>query len=88
MDDNSMTKIDRVLDEVKAELEKATANNGPLNSPHEALGVIQEEFEEYKQEVYNYNIRKGHDTRQRQHDELIQVAAMAIRAITDTTGYL
>ena len=56
-----------------------------MNSPHEAAAVIREEFDEYWDEVKKHNTSKpDRDTRPRQREELIQLAAMCIRAITDT----
>jgi hypothetical protein len=56
-----------------------------MHSPHEAAFVIEEEWEEYRQEVFKHNMTKpGRDTRQRQREELIQLAAMCMRAIIDT----
>ena len=75
--------VRNISDEVLAEVLRATAAYKPLNSPHEASAVIREEFEEFWDEVKDYNLRKGRDTRPRMREELIQLAAMAIRAITD-----
>jgi hypothetical protein len=78
------TTYDRtVADEVVEEVERATKLFGPHASPHEALAVIWEEFDEFKQQVFKYNLAKGRDTRPEMRKELIQVAAMAIRAIQD-----
>lgn len=56
-----------------------------MNSPHEAAFVIEEEWEEYRQEVFKHNTSKpDRDTRPRQREELIQLAAMCMRAILDT----
>jgi hypothetical protein len=78
----------RITSEVHSEVLRATSIHDPMNSPHEAESVIREEFEEYWDEVKAYNPRKpGRDTRPRQREELIQLAAMAIRAIHDTIDY-
>lgn len=55
----------------------------PINGPHEALGVIMEEFDEFKDEVYAYNLAKGRDTRPKMYAELKQLAAMCIKAMQD-----
>jgi len=73
-----------VFDEVQKEVKRAREMFYPMNSPHEALAVIMEEFDEYKQEVYQHNLFKNRDTRLRQREELIQLAAMALRAVLDT----
>jgi hypothetical protein len=75
--------IANISDEVRDEVIRATSLFGPHNSPHESLGVIEEEFEEFKQQVFKYNLAKGRDTRPEMRKELIQVAAMAVRAIYD-----
>lgn len=73
--------------EVIAEVVRASKMFDPMNSPHEAHSVIEEEFDEYWDEVKKYNPRKNRDTRPRQREELIQLAAMAIRAISDTIDF-
>lgn len=72
-----------IVGEVLDEVMRATSMYLPLNSPHEAHSVIAEEFEEFWDEVKAYNLRKGRDTRPRMREELIQLAAMAVRAVTD-----
>ena len=71
--------------EVAVEASRAGTLFPPMNSPHEASAVIREEFDEYWDEVKKHNTSKpDRDTRPRQREELIQLAAMCIRAITDT----
>jgi hypothetical protein len=77
-------QTDLIAQEVAAEVARAMKLFPAMNSPHEAESVIREEFEEYWDEVKAFNPRKGKDTRPRQREELIQLAAMAIRAIADT----
>jgi hypothetical protein len=48
--------------------------------PHYYLGVIEEEFEEFKAEVFKFNLGKNRDTRPAMKVELLQLAAMAMRA--------
>lgn len=79
--------IRSIAGEVLDEVMRATSMYQPLNSPHEAHSVIQEEFEEFWDEVKAYNLRKGRDTRPRMREELIQLAAMAIRAVTDVIDF-
>lgn len=57
----------------------------PLSSVHEALGVIREEYCEYEETVFDFNLRKGRDTRSHMREELIQLAAMCVKAIMFTT---
>lgn len=77
-----------VAAEVTAEVERACGLFAPIHGPHEALAVIMEEFEEYKAEVFRFNPAKGSDTRAQQRAELIQLAAMATRAVLDTLSPL
>src|SRR5208337_3204987 len=72
-----------IVGEVLNEVMRATQMYLPLNSPHEAHSVIEEEFDEFWDEVKAYNLRKGRDTRPRMREELIQLAAMAVSAVTD-----
>ena len=76
-------KVQRLSEEVAAELNRAISLFGPMRSPHEALGVIEEEWEEFRKEVWAFNIAKGRDTRPAMRTELIQLAAMALRAVHD-----
>lgn len=73
-------KVDTPLDAftaIREELVRA-APWGPFNSLHEAYGVIDEEFDEFRRHVY---------TNQKKRDlpacraELVQLAAMAIKGI-------
>ena len=71
--------------EIMEEVQRSGSLFAPMNSPHEAAFVIEEEWEEYRQEVFKHNTSKpDRDTRPRQREELIQLAAMCIRAILDT----
>lgn len=62
------------------ELEKAERNHVPLNSAHEAKAVIEEELEEFWEEV-----RKKKETRNQEAmlNELVQIATMCWRAARD-----
>lgn len=64
------------IDDVIDELARAEAKFAPMHSGHEGLAVIEEEFEEFKREVF-------HGTRERQRAECVQVAAMALRFLQD-----
>lgn len=63
---------------IKRELELARLHHAkPFASKHEGLAIIQEEFEEFKTEVF-HGIVKGHCT-----SELVQLAAMCQRFYED-----
>jgi hypothetical protein len=70
--------------EVARELTRAQSLFPPIHSPHEGLAVIEEEWEEFKKEVWAFNLNKGRDTRPKMRAELIQLAAMCLRTINDT----
>ena len=77
--------VNLLLNAIGAEVHRAGQLFPPMNSPHEAAFVIEEEWEEYRQEVFKHNTSKpDRDTRPRQREELIQLAAMCMRAILDT----
>jgi hypothetical protein len=80
-------RIQEIAAEVVAEVTRATRMFEPLNSPHEAEGVIREEFEEFWDEVKAYNPRKNRDTRPAMRTELIQLAAMSVRAVLDVVDF-
>lgn len=65
---------------VAVELARARSHHAPLNSAHEAYAVILEELDEFKAEVWK-KTRERDKTAMRA--ELIQLAAMAIRAVED-----
>ena len=73
--------------EVATELARARELFKPIHSPHEGLGIVQEEFEEFKLEVYAFNMAKGRDTRPAMRKELIQLATMALRTILDALEF-
>jgi hypothetical protein len=80
-------KIWGIAHEVAEEVVRASKLFDSMHSPHEALGVIEEEWEEFKKEVWAFNPNKNRDTRPRQREELIQLAAMAVRAVLDTIDF-
>ena len=69
--------IQKVLEKVIREVEFADTKWPPYNSAHEALGVITEEFEEFKDEV---KLKQQDRVADKMKKELIQLAATAIRA--------
>ena len=77
------SNIRSIIEEVLGEVLRATSIHKPMNSPHEAHSVIEEEFDEFWDEVKQYNLPKGRDTRPRMREELVQLAAMVVRAISD-----
>lgn len=68
-----------LLKEIDEELSRAEEKFPPFHSPHEGYAVIAEELDEFWEEV------KSKDAERfiRMKKELIQVAAMALRAIGD-----
>lgn len=67
--------LNDILEKVSKEIED-TAHWPCYNSAHEALAVLQEEFEELKREVHtNQMLRSLEDMRK----ECIQVAAVAVK---------
>lgn len=77
--------VNLLANEIIAEAHRAGKLFAPMNSPHEAMAVILEEYTEYQLEVFKHNTSKpDRDTRPRQREELIQLAAMCMRAILDT----
>lgn len=70
----------QILRDVAAELEEAQSQHAGMNSAHEAYAVILEELEEFWAEV-----KKPRRARRpaAMYIELVQVAAMAVRAILD-----
>jgi hypothetical protein len=66
------------LHQVRQELRRARERHAPLHSAHEAYAVILEELDEVKAEVWKRELDRAQLRR-----ELLQLAAMAIRAIED-----
>jgi NTP pyrophosphatase (non-canonical NTP hydrolase) len=68
------------LDDVLEEYQRATKQHGSFNSAHEGYAVILEELDELWEEV-----RKKAKQRSKEYirKEAIQIAAMAVRFITD-----
>ena len=64
-----------IISDIKKEYEHANFCFPFFNSSHEAYCVILEEVDEYWDEV------KKNGSVERKYDELIQIAAMAIKAI-------
>lgn len=62
---------------VEAEAVEATSKHGLFRSAHEAYGVLLEEVEEFWEEVRK---KRADRSRERMRAELIQVAAVAVKA--------
>lgn len=69
---------DRLSEYVKNELHKAIAKHKGMNSPHEAYAVLLEEMDEFWDEV-----KKQTHSKSLMYKELLQISAMAQRAIID-----
>jgi cephalosporin-C deacetylase-like acetyl esterase len=77
-----MPMMQDILEEVFQEWARADSINAPMHSLHEAHSVIEEEFDEFWDEVKK-NPRKHPLRTTLARAELIQLAAMAVRAIYD-----
>lgn len=78
--DRETSVVLRILAKVHEELDRATKQYGPINSPHEAYGIILEELDEMWDEI------KANDN-EKAREEAIQVAAMAIRFLVDSAKW-
>jgi hypothetical protein len=88
MKETSMETPEQILlKEVQTELERARSLFKPIHSPHEALGIIREEYLEWEDEVYAFNLAKGRDTRPAMRKELVQLATMALRTVLDALEF-
>lgn len=76
------TPADPVLMEIHDEWSFAREKFGPFYSRHEGFAVLHEEFDELKAEVWA-NPEKDPECLDRMRKEAIQVAAMALRFVTD-----
>lgn len=70
--------VERVLAEVRAEVERAVRKHPPMHSPHEARGVIEEEFDELWDEI-----KADRGRTDAAFAEAIQLAAMGVRYVAD-----
>ena len=76
-----------LMKEVATELARARSLFKPIYSPHEALGIIREEYIEFEKEVFEFNLAKGRDTRPAMRKELVQLATMALRTVLDALEF-
>jgi hypothetical protein len=81
------TPEQKLMTEVQTELARARSLFKPIYSPHEALGIIREEYLEWEAEVYKFNLAKGRDTRPKMRTELVQLATMALRTVLDALEF-
>lgn len=72
--------LGNVVNEVVKELVKAEEKHPSFRSEHEGIAIIEEEFLELRQAVF-----EKYHTKEYQNIEAIQLAAMAIRFICDLT---
>lgn len=84
---HNIDQLEEIAIDVKDEVLRATQLHGPLQSLHEAYGVIKEEFDEFWEQV-KVNPKKLCDEAQQLRienlrEELIQIAAMCVRTIMD-----
>lgn len=83
IEDPDLNRVaDECLDEVFEEWQNARQKFGPFHSTHEGFAVLHEEFDELKAEVWK-NGDKHPDRDANMRKEAIQVAAMALRFLTD-----
>ncbi len=73
--------VEELIGKVRHELHRAQTIHPRMNGPHEAYAVILEELDEYWDEV-----KKKKPDREKMRTELIQAAAMCLRAVLDTTN--
>ena len=71
-----------LLADVEAEVAHAMGDHGPFRSAHEAYGVLAEEVDEFWDEVKR---KRADRSTARMRAELIQVAAVAIKAAASLT---
>ena len=73
-------KLEHAIDAVITEYGIAHALNAPFNSAHEGYAVLLEEMDELKEEVWK---KRSIRDINRMRKEAVQVAAMALRFLTD-----
>ncbi len=72
-----------VVQHVVTELDSALNRYAAMNSAHEGYAVILEELDELKEHVWR---KQGTRDLEAMRKEAIQVAAMAMRFLVDSTG--
>lgn len=81
-EDQTEDLVDNLLGEIFQEWQTARKMFGPHHSAHEGISVLREEFEELWDEVKK-NPEKYPEAMPNMRKEAIQVAAMALRFLTD-----
>ena len=80
-------KLESICEEMRREVTRAVELHGSMKSQHDAYGVILEELDEFWDEVKINPKKLSPDDQERRlarmRNELIQLGAMAIRAIYD-----
>lgn len=86
----SLEQVDRIAQDVANEVRRAVQIHAPIHSLHEAKAVIEEEFEEFWDLVKVNPKKLSADDQERRiatmRNELIQTAAMCVRAVHDLFG--
>ncbi len=74
-----------VATEILQEVAQSRDFHGGHTSIHESMGIILEEWDEYRAEVALHNPRKGptRDRRVQIRKELIDIAASCLKAVVD-----
>lgn len=73
--------IEQHFELIQAEYERANRKFPPFHSPHEALAIIEEEFEELRQEVFKHSHQPSLMAK-----EVVQVAAMCCKFLDMLEG--
>lgn len=76
--DAERTILYYILSAIEKEVERASRKHGPHHSAHESYGVLCEEVQEFFDEVRKQQVDKF-----AMRTELVQIAAVCVRAIRD-----
>jgi hypothetical protein len=76
MTTDDLIRLDAALAEIRAEVIRARSLHKPFNSPHEAYAILQEEVDEYWDDVKR-------DRRVPAAAEAVQVGAVAARIVME-----
>ena len=78
IESNIKIKTAPIVEDITNETIRAMAKHMPMNSFHEAYAVILEEVDEFWDEV-----KKKNPDKEKIREELVQIGAMAVRAIAE-----